>query len=167
MAAHLPALFERLSGAGRVVQISAPAGSGKTYLVRSWIEESGLADRVAWVSVGREERDAHRFWISVGDALRRTDPGAKVVRGLTAAPELDCWAVLEQLIKDIGALPERTWLVLDDLHELSSGEAMRQLELVLMRAPAHPYTAGLLASRRTIWNQRRLRGDHVGSPRAN
>src|SRR4029077_21041031 len=35
------------------------------------------------------------------------------------------------------ALPERTWLVVDDLHELSSGEAMRQLELVLMRAPAH------------------------------
>jgi len=120
-----------------VVQISAPAGSGKTYLVRSWIEESGLADRVAWVSVGREERDAQRFWISVGDALRQTDPGSKVVRGLTAAPELDCWAVLEQLIKDIGALPERTWLVVDDLHELSSVEAMRQLELVLMRAPAH------------------------------
>ena len=120
-----------------MVQISAPAGSGKTYLVRSWIEESGLADRVAWVSVGREERDAHRFWISVGDALRQTDPGSRVVRGLTAAPELDCWAVLEQLIKDIGALPERTWLVVDDLHELSSVEAMRQLELVLMRAPAH------------------------------
>ena len=132
-----PALFQRLSGAGRVVEISASAGSGKTYLLRAWIEKCGLAARVAWASVGREERDAQRFWISVGDALRRTDPGSKVVRGLTAAPELDCWAVVEQLIEDVAALPERTWLVVDDLHELSSNEAMRQLELVLMRAPPH------------------------------
>jgi hypothetical protein len=34
-------LFERLSGAGRVTEVSAPAGSGKTYLLRSWIREAG------------------------------------------------------------------------------------------------------------------------------
>ena len=37
------ALFGRLVEAERVVQISAPAGSGKTVLVRSWIAEAGLA----------------------------------------------------------------------------------------------------------------------------
>jgi ATP/maltotriose-dependent transcriptional regulator MalT len=34
-------LFEQLSGAGRVTEVSAPAGSGKTYLLRSWIQRSG------------------------------------------------------------------------------------------------------------------------------
>ena len=36
------ALFGRLFEAERVVQISAPAGSGKTVLMRSWIAEAGL-----------------------------------------------------------------------------------------------------------------------------
>jgi hypothetical protein len=62
------ALFGRLAGAERVVQISAPAGSGKTVLVRSWIAEAGLAERAGWVPVGRDERDPRRFWIGVADA---------------------------------------------------------------------------------------------------
>ena len=65
------ALFERLSGAdaGGVVLLCAPAGSGKTVLLRSWIEATGLADRVGWVSVERGEQDAQRFWRAVIDAL--------------------------------------------------------------------------------------------------
>ena len=37
-------LFERLGRAGRVTQVSAPAGSGKTFLLRSWIGAAGLAE---------------------------------------------------------------------------------------------------------------------------
>ena len=64
-------LFDRLSrvGPGEVVLLCAPAGSGKTALLRSWVESEGLADRVAWVSVERGERDAQRFWLSVVDEL--------------------------------------------------------------------------------------------------
>ena len=40
-------------GAARVVEVSAPAGSGKTVLLRSWDGESGLADRAGWVQVQR------------------------------------------------------------------------------------------------------------------
>src|SRR5258705_13165862 len=70
-----PALFDLLSEGARVTLLSAPAGSGKTVLVCSWIASAGLADRVAWVAVGRNERDAQRFWLSVLDALRATDAG--------------------------------------------------------------------------------------------
>src|SRR3954447_17065097 len=59
------ALFDRLAGANRVTQITAPAGSGKTQLLRSWIGEAGLAERTGWVWVERGERDAQRFWLSV------------------------------------------------------------------------------------------------------
>jgi ATP/maltotriose-dependent transcriptional regulator MalT len=44
-----PALWERLAGAARVTLVSAPPGSGKTVLLRSWISEAGLAKRAAWV----------------------------------------------------------------------------------------------------------------------
>jgi hypothetical protein len=64
------ALFGRLDNAERVVRISAPAGSGKTVLVRSRIAEAGLAQRNAWVHVDSQEHNQRRFWIAVAGALR-------------------------------------------------------------------------------------------------
>ena len=131
-----PGLFDRLTRARRVVQVSAPPGSGKTILLRSWIAGAGLAARAAWVSVPGEVRDPQRLWIPVVGALRDTAPGAPLVRGLTAAPDLDGWTAVERLLEDLAALEEQVWLVIDDLHELGSAEALRQLELLIMRAPA-------------------------------
>jgi LuxR family maltose regulon positive regulatory protein len=128
-------LLGRLAGAGRVVQISAPAGSGKTFLLRSWAGAAGLADSVAWVAVQGQERDPQRFWLAVAGALRDTTAGAKLVRELSAAPELDGWAIIERLLADLGALEDRIWLIIDDVHELCSAEALAQLELLVMRAP--------------------------------
>ena len=73
------ALFGRLAEAERVVQMSAPAGSGKTVLVRSWIAEAGLAQHAAWVPVDSGEQDSQRFWLKVVSALRET------VRSMPAA----------------------------------------------------------------------------------
>ena len=129
-----PALFQRLAKAQRVAQVSAPAGSGKTVLIRSWIAQSGLAGREAWVPVPGQ-CDAQRFWIAVTGALRGTSVGSALVRALTAAPELDGWTVVERLLEDLAALEDRVWLVLDDLHELDSADALHQLELLIMRAP--------------------------------
>jgi LuxR family maltose regulon positive regulatory protein len=105
-------------------------------LLRSWIAGSGLAACAAWVSVPAEERDPQRLWISVANALRSTAAGAEQVRGLTAAPDLDGWTAVERLLEDLASLEDRIWLVIDDLHELGSAEALRQLELLIMRAPA-------------------------------
>src|SRR6266702_625691 len=142
------ALFELLGRAGRVTQVSAPAGSGKTFLLRSWIGAAGLAGSTAWVSVQREERNPQRFWVSVLSALRQTAAGSAVVRPLTAAPDLDGWAVVERLLKDLESLQEQAWLVIDDVHELRSGEVLRQLELLLTRAP--PELRCVLATRHDV-----------------
>jgi LuxR family transcriptional regulator, maltose regulon positive regulatory protein len=128
------ALLARLAEAERVVQISAPAGSGKTVLIRSWIAAAGLARRAACVPAGREERDPLRFWLSVLGALRGTAPGSVLVRALTAAPDLDGWAIVERLLADLAPLDDQVWLVIDDVHELSP-DALRQLELLVLRAP--------------------------------
>jgi LuxR family transcriptional regulator, maltose regulon positive regulatory protein len=129
------ALFGRLAEAERVVQISAPAGSGKTVLMRSWIAEAGLTRHAAWVPVDREVRDPQSFWISVADALRGTAAGSALVRPLTAAPDLDGWAVVERLLADLAPLEGRLWLMIDDAHLLDSAEVLPQLELLLLRAP--------------------------------
>ena len=141
-------LFERLGGSARVTVISAPPGSGKSVLLRSWIGEAGLMDSTAWVSVGRDDRDPQMFWLSVLDALRQTSAGSRLVRELTAAPDLDGWAVMERLLKDLAPLPDRIWLVLDDVHELGSADARRQLELLLMRGP--PELRFMLATRHDL-----------------
>src|SRR5580698_6227840 len=124
-------LFGRLAEAERVVQISAPAGSGKTVLIRSWLAEAGLARYAAWVAVDGEQQDPQEFWISVAGALRGTPAGSALVRPLTAAPDLDGWSVVDRLLKDLAPLQDRLWLVVDDVQGLGSAEARRQLELLL------------------------------------
>jgi LuxR family transcriptional regulator, maltose regulon positive regulatory protein len=129
-----PGLFQRLGGSARVSVVSAPPGSGKTVLLRSWIAQAGLGDNVGWVAAGRDDRDPQRFWLSVLNALRRTAAGSALVREVTAAPDLDGWAAVEQLLRNLAALRDPVWLVIDDVHELGP-EVMRQLELLVLRAP--------------------------------
>ena len=143
-----PALFERLGASARVTVLSAPPGSGKTVLLQSWIGEPGRAGRVAWVAVGRGEQDPQRFWLSVLGALRGTSAGSGLVRELTAAPDLDGWAVVERLLKDLTPLADRLWLLIDDMHELRSAQALAQLELLVMRAP--PELRFVLATRHDL-----------------
>ena len=142
-----PELWDRLDGTARVTVVSAPPGSGKTVLLRSWIDQAGLAGRVAWVPVGRDERDPQRFWLTVLDGLRATSAGS-LVRDLTPAPDLDGWAIVERLLDDLAPLAEPLWLVVDDLHELGSEPARRQLELLMMRSP--PELRLVLATRHDL-----------------
>ena len=143
-----PGLSGRLGGPARVTVVSAPPGSGKTVLLRSWIGQAGLADRAGWVPVGRSERDPQQFWLSVLAALRGTAPGSGLVRAVTAAPDLDGWAIVERLLTDLAPLEDRLWLVIDDVHELGPAEALRQLELLVMRAP--PDLRFVLATRHDV-----------------
>ncbi|MGO9657769.1 MAG: LuxR C-terminal-related transcriptional regulator [Acidimicrobiales bacterium] len=155
-----PQLFERLNGSQRVVLVSAPAGSGKTVLLRSWLQAAGLEERAAWVAVQGTERDHQSFWVALADALRSTMAGATLVRGVTAAPDLQAGEILERLLEDLSSLEDDLWLVIDDLHELRSAEALRQLELFMMRAPGH--LRFVLATRHDVrlgLHRRRLEGE--------
>ena len=147
-------LFGRL-GTGRVTTVSGPAGSGKSFLLRSWIRESGLAQRVAFVAGKGGDRNTQRFWTAVADALRSTSVGSASVGPLTA-PDLDGWATMDRLLGDLAALSEPVWLVIDDVHELAGDDAMCQLELMIMRSS--PQLRFVLLSRQDLrLNLHRLR----------
>ena len=142
-----PALAGRVGGPARVTVVSAPAGSGKTMLLRSWLAQAGLDGRAACVPAGPGERDPQRFWVSVAGALRQSPAGAALVRGVTGAPDLDGWGLVERLLADLAPLEDRLWLVIDDVHELGP-DALRQLELLVMRAP--PQLRFVLATRHDV-----------------
>jgi LuxR family maltose regulon positive regulatory protein len=142
-----PSLFARLSAAleGGVTLISAPAGSGKTALLRSWITAAELSTRTAWVSVDPAEHDAQHFWLGVVEALRSIPGAAASVDQRTATPEFDGQTFVDRLIDDLHELTQPVVLVIDDLHELVSTDAQNQLERFLAHRPGH--LAMVLATR--------------------
>jgi len=142
-----PGLYGRLGGPARVTVVAAPAGSGKTVLLRSWMDQAGLSGRAAWVPAGRDERDPQHFWLAVLAALRQTAAGSALVAPLTAAPDLDGWAITERLLADLAPLDDQLWLVVDDVHE-QGPQVLAQLELLVMRAP--PGLRFVLATRHDV-----------------
>ncbi len=133
-----PGLFALLSDGGPagVTLIAAPAGSGKTVLLRSWIEHAGLSDRTAWISVDRGERDPWRFWTAVVEKLRALPVASDLIEPLQVSPEFDGFALVDRLVEELSALQTPVVLVVDDLHELQAPDALAQLERLLARRPA-------------------------------
>jgi LuxR family transcriptional regulator, maltose regulon positive regulatory protein len=142
------ALFDVLDDAlaGQVTVVSGAPGSGKTMLLQSWVEERELRDRVAWVSIERDERDPQRFWAAVVDELRRATGEHTPVHEFEPRPDFDGGALIEFLLGGLAALDERVVLVIDDLHEVRSREVLSQLELLLTRLP--PALHVILVTRR-------------------
>jgi len=154
-----PGLFARLGGPARVTAVTAPAGSGKTVLLRSWISDGDRSGCAAWVPVGRDGRDPQQFWLSVVAALRQTAACSGLVQPLTPAPDLDGWAITERLLAELAPLAGPLWLVVDDVHDLGP-DVLRQLELLIMRAP--PLLRFVLAARHDVrlgLHRLRLEGD--------
>ena len=134
-------LVERLAAtpAGGVALLCAPAGSGKSALVRSWVDSDAFGDRVAWVTVERDERDGQRFWLSVMDeTVAAVGCGCEAVaEGVSPTPSFFAGELIaERLLACLATLQDPCVLVLDDLHELGSSDALRSLELFLGRLPA-------------------------------
>ena len=130
-----PVLFERLLAAapGTVTLVCAPAGSGKTVLLRSWAAETDEA--VAWVTVERGERDAQRLWLHVIDALADA-AGDDVIERVSPAPGFAGAVVVERLLDQLERIEEPLELVIDDLHELDSEDALAWLERLITQPPA-------------------------------
>jgi LuxR family transcriptional regulator, maltose regulon positive regulatory protein len=132
-----PELFERLSAgfAGGVTLVSAPPGSGKTVLLRSWIDEAKLADRAAWVSVRPDEQDPQHFWLAALDRLRAAVGSDAVLAPFAPSPQFDGSGLVQRLIAQLAGLDRPILLVIDDLHELGAGSARDQVAELIAGRP--------------------------------
>jgi LuxR family maltose regulon positive regulatory protein len=112
-----PRLDRLLSGANRLVLVSAPAGFGKTTLVGSWLAHRGADGiRVAWVSLDSGDREPGSFWTYVLTALDRAAPGtgSAGLAGLAAGQPVE--VALAAALNELSVLPDDVVLVLDDYH---------------------------------------------------
>jgi LuxR family maltose regulon positive regulatory protein len=130
----------------RVTVVSAPPGSGKTSLLRAWAGRSTDVRRVAFMSVERDQQDAERFWCAVLDAIR--GPGGAVERAAqpAAGAMLDGDEVVDRVLSVLAEQVEPVVLIIDDLHELRSADALRQLERLMAVLPSSARV--VLSSRR-------------------
>jgi LuxR family transcriptional regulator, maltose regulon positive regulatory protein len=148
------------AAARTVTIISAPAGSGKTSLVRAWADRQRALRRLAILQVQRDQQDAQQFWLALLDAVR--DGSAATGRAGPAAgtPEFNSSAMVDRVLAELADAPDGITLVIDDLHELNSPAALAQLTRVLTNLP--PGAHAVLTTRHDLrlgLHQLRLAGE--------
>jgi LuxR family maltose regulon positive regulatory protein len=119
----------------RVTVTSAPPGSGKTSLLRAWADRSTNPNRVAFVSVDRDQQSAEGFWRGVLDAIRNP-AGSIDVETEPATAAFDGDQVVDRVVSQFAEQVEPFVLIIDDLHELKSADALAQLEHLLAVLPS-------------------------------
>src|SRR5205807_5000193 len=143
----------------KVTLISAPAGSGKTSLLRAWADRPFHTHQVAFVSVRRDQNDEQLFWLALLEAIRNAVGKSQADEPLTATPGFDAGAMVDRVLSELGRHGGRIVLVIDDLHELGP-TVQPHLTRLLTELPAHVHA--VLGTRRDLrlrLHQLRLAGE--------
>jgi LuxR family maltose regulon positive regulatory protein len=144
----------------KVTIISAPAGSGKTSLLRTWAGRPGRPYRLALVQVQRGQQDAQQFWLALLGAVHHAT-GANGGTDLPAAtPDFNEHALVDQVLSQLADARGGVTLAIDDLHELHSSVDPTQLTRLLTSLPANAHA--LLTTRHDVrlrLHQLRLTGE--------
>jgi len=128
-----------------VTIISAPAGSGKTSLLRAWAGRPGPPRRIAFVQVQRGQNDAQQFWLALLGAVRHATGASSGAELPAATPDFNAPAMADRVLSELSGAPDAVTLVIDDLHELRSPEASAQLTRLLTNLP--PQVHAILTTR--------------------
>jgi LuxR family transcriptional regulator, maltose regulon positive regulatory protein len=155
----LLAVLDR-AAAKKVTILSAPAGSGKTSLLRAWADRPGQPRRLAVVQVQRDQHDAQSFWLALLNAVRQASDATSDAGPPASTPEFNGRAMVDRVLSELADARDGITLVIDDLHELNSPEALGLLTQLLTTLPAGVHA--ILATRHDLrlrLHQLRLAGE--------
>ena len=140
--------------------ISAPAGSGKTSLLHVWADRPGQRYRLAVLQVQRDQQDAQQFWLALLDTVRHASAATGRAAPQAATPDFNAPAMVDRVRAELADARGDITLVIDDLHELNSPEALDQLTRLLIDLP--PNVHAMLTTRHDLplrLHQLRLAGE--------
>jgi LuxR family maltose regulon positive regulatory protein len=163
-----PRLTEKLNAGmdGRLILVSAQAGSGKTTLVAEWLSAltpvpspekrergegamaafsplpelgEGFGVRAAWLSLDDSDNDPRRFLDYLLAALRQVqaDVGKPVEAMLQSPQPPPDEAILTALVNELATIPQPFLLVLDDYHVIQTPPIHGQLNFLLEHQPSN------------------------------
>jgi LuxR family maltose regulon positive regulatory protein len=145
---HRSTLIDRLDQSIRrpVTLVSAPAGYGKTVLVSRWLEANSIPS--AWVSLDKNDNDAHLFLSYFLSAVRSLFPDAcpQTLATATVAPLPSPPALARNLINELDRIEQPFILVLDDFH-LIKNQFVLDLLTQLLQHPPHIMNLVLIGRR--------------------
>jgi LuxR family maltose regulon positive regulatory protein len=121
----------------RVTLVSAPAGFGKTTIIRQWITATELGKPFGWLSLDDGDNDPVRFLIYLVSAIQKANPeiGKTILASLNSSQIPPLLDLVETLINEISFEPEPFLIVLDDYHLIKKMEVHSALQLLLKRQP--------------------------------
>lgn len=122
--------------ARRITLLSAPAGSGKTVLLGTWATHPNACGPVCWLTLDADDNDASRLAADLLAALASveiepSDALSNLVPPIGARVE----EFLPSFVNGLDGLRSPTLLVLDDVHELTSPQAVAILDFIVRYAP--------------------------------
>lgn len=119
----------------KLIQVSAPAGYGKTTLLAQWASSSRYP--IAWVSIGDEDNDVERLlrdlsaaWVKKHPQIRDTPLGL-----LLSGMSPDSKAVLSAFLNVADDTPDVPVFVLDDFHLIQEPAVHQALTFLLDHSP--------------------------------
>lgn len=120
----------------RLVLVSAPAGSGKSTLVASWLADRG--EPAAWLQAEEGDDDPGRFWTYLVEAISEVVPSVRAaVTPAILAPNGDDQLVISALITSLVTHDRPLVIVIDDYHFITSAAVHSGIERLVELCPAH------------------------------
>ncbi len=121
--------------AGTCIVVQAPAGYGKTALLRQWRQELSRAGHgVGWLRCDRDDNDTWTFLRGLSAAL-----SAAGIHGLPrldgVSPEAGWKSYLGAVIAAVSRSDLPIWLVLDDFQEIGAEDVLAALSHFISYAP--------------------------------
>ncbi|GAB6090730.1 LuxR C-terminal-related transcriptional regulator [Spirochaeta dissipatitropha] len=115
--------------------VSAPAGYGKSSIVREWIADSSL--KAGWISLEEGDKSVLRFFGYLTTVIQRIFPDLETEGSgqTTALDRKGGETLVSGLVNSIASLPDNFILVLDDLYLIESPEISHLLQFFIDHLP--------------------------------